>query len=203
MFSGIVQKKEKIVSVTNQEGLSQFVIQLDELAQGLTIGASVAISGVCLTVVSQTEDTATFEVMSETLAKTTLGLLEMGSEVNIERSVRVGDEIGGHRVSGHVIGKGMTTNVETPPSNWIIKIQCDPVWMDDILSKGFVAVDGCSLTVVDTGSDWFTIHLIPETLRVTTFGSKGVGDAVNIELDPETQAIVTTVKRYLSTHPLV
>lgn len=203
MFSGIVQKVGKIIDITKQEGLSRFVIQLDKLTEDLHVGASVSVSGVCLTVVEKTPAMAMFEAMSETLRKTTIGTLEEGDVVNIERSIRVGDEIGGHRVSGHVVGTAVIKSIDTPQNNHIVTIGCDSAWMDYILPKGFVAVDGCSLTVVDTGPDWFTIHLIPETLRVTTFGIKGVGDTVNIEIDPETQAIVTAVKRYLSTHSLV
>lgn len=180
------------------EGLLRFTVEMGDLAKDLRIGASVAISGVCLTVIEKTDVAATFEVMQETLTKTTIGMIQEGDQVNIERSIRVGDEIGGHRVSGHVTGMATIRTIETPTNNHIVTLACDPAWMDYLLPKGFVALDGCSLTIVDVGPDWFTIHLIPETLRVTTFGQKKVGDHVNLELDPETQAIVTTVKRYLS-----
>lgn len=198
MFSGIVQKHCPIVQLSRAEGLARITIELGSLAEDVRIGASVSVSGVCLTVVEKTASTATFEVMQETLTKTTLGLLKAGDLVNIERSIRVGDEIGGHRVSGHVTGMATIRAIETPTNNQIVTLECDHVWMDYLLPKGFVALDGCSLTIVDVGPDWFTVHLIPETLRVTTFGIKGVGDKVNLELDPETQAIVTTVKRYLA-----
>ena len=198
MFSGIVQRQCSVKKMTLSEGLLRFTVELNELAQDVRIGASVAVSGVCLTVVEKTTKEVTFDVIQETLTKTTLGMIHEGDQVNIERSVRVGDEIGGHRVSGHVTGMATIRSIETPTNNWIVTLGCDPVWIDYLLPKGFVALDGCSLTIVEVGSDWFTVHLIPETLRVTTFGQKKVGDKVNLELDPETQAIVATVKRYLS-----
>lgn len=198
MFSGIVQRQCSVKKMTLSEGLLRFTVELNELAQDVRIGASVAVSGVCLTVVEKTAKEVTFDVIQETLTKTTLGMIHEGDQVNIERSVRVGDEIGGHRVSGHVTGMATIRSIETPTNNWIVTLGCDPVWIDYLLPKGFVALDGCSLTIVEVGSDWFTVHLIPETLRVTTFGQKKVGDKVNLELDPETQAIVATVKRYLS-----
>lgn len=198
MFSGIVQRQCSVKKMIPSEGLLRFTVELNELAEDVRIGASVAVSGVCLTVVEKTAKEVTFDVIQETLTKTTLGMIHEGDQVNIERSVRVGDEIGGHRVSGHVTGMATIRSIETPTNNWIVTLGCDPVWIDYLLPKGFVALDGCSLTIVEVGSDWFTVHLIPETLRVTTFGQKKVGDKVNLELDPETQAIVATVKRYLS-----
>lgn len=198
MFSGIVQQTSPLTAVDVKEGLTTIRINIGELANGLTRGASVSISGVCLTATEIQDGIVAFDVMGETLAKTTLGELKTGDVVDVERSVRVGDEIGGHRVSGHITGTAMITKIEEPPNNRILTLQCDPAWMDCILPKGFIALDGCSLTVVDVGADWFTVHLIPETLRLTTFGSKTIGDRVNLELDPETQAIVETVKRVLA-----
>ncbi|MFZ2803905.1 MAG: riboflavin synthase subunit alpha [Patescibacteria group bacterium] len=200
MFSGIVQGMRPLVALESGEGLMRLTFDLKDLAEGLQIGASVSVSGVCLTAAEIHESRVRFDVMGETLAKTTVGSLAVGDEVDIERSVRVGQEIGGHRVSGHVTGVAKISKLESPPNNRIVTLSCNPAWMDFILPKGFIALDGCSLTVVDVGPDWFTVHLIPETLRITTFGRKTVGDEVNLELDPETQAIVETVKRYLSTH---
>lgn len=197
MFSGIVQKKVPVTQVEQRPGLTRLGVELGSLAEGLMRGASVSISGACLTATDIENGHVSFDLMGETLAKTTLGAIKTGDRVNVERSLRVGDEIGGHRVSGHVTGKATIAKIEQPPNNWIVTLQCDPAWMAYILSKGFIALDGCSLTVVDVGTDWFTVHLIPETLRITTFGEKAVGDRVNLELDPETQAIVESVKRYL------
>ncbi len=200
MFSGIVQKKAPIVRADSVPGLLTLIIDLGDLAEGLERGSSVSVSGVCLTTTTVEKGHVTFEVMGETLEKTSLGQLRVGDMVNIERSIKIGDEIGGHRVSGHVIGTANIDNIETSPNNHILTLRCNPAWMDYILPKGFIALDGCSLTVVNIGADFFTVHLIPETLRITTFGEKKVGDAINVEIDPETQAIVETVKKYLEHH---
>lgn len=199
MFSGIVKQMSPVVAVEPREGLSRLRIRLGAYADGLQRGASVSIAGTCLTAAEIADGVVAFDVMQETLDKTTLGTLNEGDRVNTERSIRVGDEIGGHRVSGHVTGTAEITKVEAPVNNRIVTFRCDPAWMVFILPKGFIALDGCSLTVVDVGPDWFTVHLIPETLALTTFGTKNAGDRVNLELDPETQAIVETVKRYLRT----
>jgi riboflavin synthase len=197
MFSGIVQGTREVVALEKKEGLTTFALDLGSLAAGVFRGASVAVSGICLTATEIDGTRVFFDAMGETLAKTTIGLLQKGDFVNVERSVKIGDEIGGHRVSGHVTGMATVTNVETPANNWIVTFQVEPSWMQYLLPKGFVALDGCSLTTVDVGDDWFTVHLIPETLAVTTFGKKNAGDKVNLELDPETVTIVETVKRYV------
>ena len=199
MFSGIVQQTSSTTNIDRQSGLMSLTIDLSSLATNLKRGASVSIAGVCLTTTNVNGSTASFDVMQETLTKTTLGSLNVGDRVNIERSVKIGDEIGGHTVSGHITGTATITNIETPLHNWIMTITCAPEWIPYILPKGFIALDGCSLTIVDTGSDFFTVHLIPETLRITTFGTKKIGDHVNVELDTMTRAVVDTVRRYMST----
>jgi riboflavin synthase len=198
MFSGIVKQLSPVVAVETREGLSRLQIALGAYADGLQKGASVSIAGVCLTATDISDDVVAFDVMQETLDKTTLGTLKVGDFVNTERSIRVGDEIGGHRVSGHVTGTAEIVNVETPTNNKILTFRGNPAWMEYILPKGFIALDGCSLTVVDVGPDWFTVHLIPETLAITTFGAKTTGNRVNVEIDPEMQTIVETVKRVLA-----
>ncbi|OGL79272.1 riboflavin synthase subunit alpha [Candidatus Uhrbacteria bacterium RIFCSPHIGHO2_12_FULL_57_11] len=207
MFSGIVQGRRPVVEVTPGEDSRAIVVDLGDLATGLGRGASVAIAGVCLTAVEIDGSRVRFEIMGETLERTTLGNLQAGSEVNIERSAKVGDEIGGHRVSGHVAGRARISKIERPEGNCVMTFVCESDWMQYILPKGFIALDGCSLTVVDVGNtpppggaSWFTAHFIPETLRITTFGIKKVGDEVNLEIDPETQTIVETVRRYLESH---
>jgi riboflavin synthase len=198
MFSGIVKQKSQITNVETREGLVRLFVRLGAYATELQKGASVSIEGVCLTATEMTDGVVAFDVMQETLDKTTLGALKVGDLVNTERSIRVGDEIGGHRVSGHITGTAEIMKVETPPNNRILTFRVPAAWMEYILPKGFIALDGCSLTIVDVGPDWFTVHLIPETLAITTFGTKTVGDRVNLELDPETQTIVETVKRVLA-----
>jgi riboflavin synthase len=159
----------------------------------------VAIAGVCLTVISIDDSRLGFDVMGETLDKTSLSSLRVGDKVNGERSAKMGDEIGGHVMSGHIVGMAKISAIDAPTNNHVVTLACDPRWMPYILPKGFIGLDGCSLTIVDVGPDWFTVHLIPETLARTTFGQKRVGDTVNLEIDAMTRATVDTVKRYLKT----
>lgn len=202
MFTGIIHNRYPVSSINDQEGLRTFSVGLsEEFCSGLKIGASVSVSGVCLTATKIENGNVFFDVMQETLVKTTISNLKQDELVNIERSARVGDEIGGHRVSGHVTGMAEIANIEDSANNRVITFVCDPSWMEYILPKGFIALDGCSLTVVDVLVDRFTVHFIPETLEKTTFGTKKVGDKVNLEIDPQTQAIVETVKRYVEQHP--
>jgi riboflavin synthase len=197
MYTGIVQGICPVVDLYHAPGLLTFTVDLGEFSRGLKLGASVSVSGVCLTVVAIEGSFVVFEAMQETLDRTTLGGIEVGDEVNTERSARVGDEIGGHVVSGHVTGTAMIVSVDTPPNNVILRFRVDPSFMPYILPKGFIALDGASLTVVDVVGDTFTAHLIPETLARTTFARKKIGDDVNLELDAQTVALVSTVKRIL------
>lgn len=200
MFTGITRGTFEVTRVERAPDLLTFDVALGaELCEGLQLGASVLIDGVCQTVVATAEGQATFEAIKETLDLTTLGDLEVGSRVSIERSARVGDEIGGHDVSGHVTGTGEIVELRRVGNVCDVKIAIPRRWMKYVLHKGFVAVDGSSLTVGVTEPEGrFAVHLIPETLRLTNLGRKGVGDRVNIELDPRTVAIVDTVERVLA-----
>jgi riboflavin synthase len=197
MFTGIVQGMATVIAIEKKTNALHLKLDLTGLARDIQLGASVSVSGVCLTVASIQDSHLEFDVIGETLAKTSLALLQLGDQVNIERSARLGDEIGGHHVSGHVSGTVTIKNIDTPPNNWMVTFACEAIWMPYILPKGFIALDGCSLTIVDVGTDWFTVHLIPETLVRTTFGKKSVGDKVNFEIDAITRAIVDTVQRIL------
>jgi len=203
MFTGIVKGLGTVVSVEDKPGLRTFVVEFPAgYSDGLQIGASIAIDGVCLTVTrvenSKGPAFVTFDVMKETLDKTTIGLVEVGSRVNVERSYRVGDEVGGHIVSGHVTGMGEIVDVETPENNRVVTLRVPKEWMKYVLPKGFIGLDGCSLTVVDVDkhAGTFTVWLIPETLRSTTFGFKRINDKVNVEIDSKTQAIVDTIEEH-------
>lgn len=201
MFTGIVQACVPIVSVENKPGLVTFSLKLpDALLRELSIGASVAVDGVCLTVTRREDDLVTFDAMEETQNRTTLGGVEAGARVNVERSATVGDEIGGHLVSGHVTGQAEIAKIETPENNHVVTFRVPKEWMKYIFPKGFIALDGVSLTLVDVDRDegLFTVWFIPETLRRTTFGWKQAGDRVNVEIDSRTQIIVETVERVLS-----
>ncbi|KAL3147131.1 hypothetical protein ABBQ38_015087 [Trebouxia sp. C0009 RCD-2024] len=196
LFTGIVQGKGHVRQVQKQHEFSSLHIQFPTgRTDAIQTGASVAINGTCLTVTSQDHDTLTFDIIKETLRATNLGQLQQGSEVNFERSARMGDEIGGHHVSGHVHTTAQVRQIEETENNRRLTFQVPKEWMKYILPKGFIAVDGCSLTVGETGEDWFSIYLIPETLRVTVLGTKQQGDTVNLEIDAQTQAIVDTVEK--------
>lgn len=199
MYTGIVQRVAEIIAVEKKTGLHTLTIAFDDfLLQQLIIGASVAVDGVCLTVTHITENQVMFDVMQETLNKTTLGLLNVGDKVNMERSAKQGDEIGGHILSGHIEGTAKISNIIETENNYVVEFVCPKDWMKFIFSKGFIAINGASLTVVNVNKDGgFSVSLIPETLRATTFKEKQVGDHVNIEIDHQTKVIVSTVERYL------
>ena len=191
MFTGIIQGTGCVQSV-RRDSVVTIDVQIPS-TEGLEIGASVSIDGVCLTATS-VSDTVTFDVIPETLERTTLGSLSSGSNVNVERALKFGDELGGHLLSGHIMGTAEIVAVE----NQDYTIQCPSEMSEYIQEKGYIAVDGISLTVGKTsGEGEFDVHIIPETLRLTTLGSKGVGDHVNIEIDAMTQAVVETTKRLM------
>lgn len=197
MYTGIIQGCVRVGVVERQEGLTSFWVELPEaLSKNLRIGASVSIDGVCLTVVAIDGVSVRFDVMAETLRLTTLGKISSGQLVNIERSAAFGDEIGGHVVSGHVTGAAEIVQVETPTNNRVVTFKIPLEKIKYLFSKGFVALDGASLTVVgvDKQMGTFSVHLIPETLRMTTFGFKDVGSNVNFEIDSRTQTIVDTIE---------
>ena len=199
MFTGIVQGTYGVTSVHRELDLLTYAVTLDaERVDGLEVGASVSIDGVCQTVVSIEGHRVSFDAIRETLDRTTLGALQAGDQVAVERSVRVGDEVGGHDVSGHVIGQGEVVLARKEGHVCVLGIGVPSSWMKYVLNKGFIAVDGSSLTVCDATADGsFVVHLIPETLRLTRLGQKRLGDRLNIELDPRTVAIVDTVERVM------
>ena len=191
MFTGIVQGTGFVHSVEGDSTLT-FSIEIPS-TEGLEVGGSVSIDGVCLTATSIGER-VTFDVIPETIQRTTLGSIKPGDRVNVERALKFGDELGGHLLSGHIMGTAEITNVEAQDYT----IRCSPDMADYIQEKGYIAVDGISLTVGETdGNGGFDVHIIPETLRLTTLGSKSEGDHVNIEIDAMTQAVVETTKRLM------
>jgi len=198
VFTGITRGTFEVVSVEREPGLLRYAVDLGDYGAGLELGASVSIDGVCQTVVALDGSVARFDAIQETLDKTTLDELEAGTLVSVERSARVGDEIGGHDVSGHVRGTGRIAETVEDGHEVKLVIAVAPEWMKYVLPKGFIAVDGSSLTVGETDpAGRFSVYLIPETLRLTNLGNKKVDDRVNIELDPRCVAIVDTVERVL------
>ena len=198
MFTGIVQGTARVARIEDRAGLRSFGLEFPSgFDEGLAIGASVAIDGVCLTVTARSAaGQASFDVMQQSLALTTLGALATGSRVNVERAARDGAEIGGHPLSGHIDISGRIAQLRTPENNRVLRIALPPRWMRYVFAKGYIAVNGCSLTIaeVDRREAWFEVWLIPETLRVTTFAEKAEGDALNIEIERQTQVFVDTVR---------
>ena len=200
MFTGIVQGMGRVVSVEQPAAdFRTHTVELPEdMAGGLQTGASVAHNGCCLTVTEADGRTARFDLMAETLDKTNLGRLKAGDLVNLERAARFGDEIGGHLMSGHITATTEILRIERTEHNTTMHFALPAALKPYILPKGFVGLDGCSLTIGSVGEDSFCVHLIPETLRRTLFGTRQAGDTVNVEIDPQTQAIVDAVGRILA-----
>ncbi|MEO0322279.1 MAG: riboflavin synthase subunit alpha [Myxococcota bacterium] len=201
MFTGITRGLFDVVAVEREEALLRFDVQLGAYGEGLELGASVSIDGVCQTLVRWERGVARFEAIQETLAKTTLGELAVGAKVSVERSARVGDEIGGHDVAGHVTGTGTVHALRAEGHEVQLTVSVAPAWMRFLQPKGYVALDGSSLTIgdaVDEAQGRFDVFLIPETLARTGLGRKRPGDRINVELDPKTVAIVRTVERELA-----
>ncbi|MDO6440766.1 riboflavin synthase subunit alpha [Marinobacter sp. 2_MG-2023] len=196
MFTGIVQGIAVVEDVAAATGLSTFAIRLPEnSAEGVDIGASVAINGTCLTVTRQTGNILFFDAMQETLSLTTLGTLEPGHKINFERAARIGDEIGGHLLSGHIHTTANVIKILRPENNVTIWFEVPDEWARYIFAKGYIAINGASLTIGEVDGNRFNVHLIPETLRATTFGVIEEGMKVNIEIDSQTQTIVDTLTR--------
>ncbi len=199
MFTGIVQGTAKVVKIEKKERFQTHVIELKgALHDGLEIGASVAHNGCCLTVTKIEGNRISFDLMQATLALTNLGELSEGELVNIERAAKFGDEIGGHSMSGHISLMATIADIVDTPNNRTIWFQLPAESMKYVLAKGYIGIDGCSLTIGEVEENRFSVHLIPETLQRTLFGARNVGNHVNIEFDPQTQAIVDTVERVLA-----
>ena len=204
MYTGIVQGAFKVVAIDRQQGLHTLTLKLpDYLMTDLVMGASVAIDGVCLTVSGIDGSLVKFDVMQQTLELTTLGQLKKNDKVNVERSAKQGAEVGGHPVSGHIDGTVTIVSIEEPENNRFVSYSAPQNKINYIFNKGFIALNGCSLTVaeVDKQNCTFKVCFIPETLRVTTHGEKVPGDKVNFEIDRQTQVIVDTVKAFLADNP--
>lgn len=200
MFTGIVQGMGVITAIhAPSTDFRTHTVQLPpHLTDKLEIGASIAHNGCCLTITAIDGDQVRFDLMAETLAKTNLGGLNIGDKVNVERAARFGDEIGGHVMSGHIIATTTISRIEQNAHNTTIWFALPPTLQPYILTKGFIGLDGCSLTLGEVNESEFNVHLIPETLERTLFGTRQVGDLINIEIDPQTQAIVDTVSRILA-----
>ena len=183
MFTGIIEEIGKIVAWRQDGDAGRLTVRAPLAASDASHGDSISVSGVCLTVVGQGSDWFEADVMAMTLATSTLGALDRGDRVNIERAVRADDRLGGHIVQGHIDGTAEVLGI-TPGSAWrVVRFTLDAGLAPLVARKGSIAVDGVSLTVSDVGADWFEVSLIPETLAATTLGARVPGDRVNVETD--------------------
>jgi|TARA_B110000196_G_C21148894_1_gene668324 riboflavin synthase len=201
MFSGIVQGTAEITAAIQRDDVLTIEIELGEnLIEGLEIGASVSVDGVCLTAVEIADSTAKFDIIEETIRCTTLDMTRKNTQANIERSLKFGDEIGGHNVSGHVTSVATISEVKQGVNGRTLRLTSEEKDISYLMPKGFVAIDGISLTVgeVNRSTATFDVHLIPETITATTIGGKQVGDKVNLELDSATVAAVEAAKQMLA-----
>ena len=201
MFTGIVQRVGIVEEVAEAKNVTALTVRIGDLAAGLERGASVAVNGTCLTAVAIGADTVRFDIVAETRAATNLGRLQPGDRVNIERSLRFGDEVGGHILSGHTSATATVVAAERTPGHCRLTVSVPAQWLRYLMPKGFVALNGASLTIqsLDPARNTIDVSLIPETLDRTTFDTTEVGDQVNLEVDAQTQAVVETVHRLLPT----
>ncbi|HBF83700.1 MAG TPA: riboflavin synthase [Streptomyces sp.] len=183
MFTGIVEELGEVTAVEKLDDASRFRLRGPVVTEGAKHGDSIAVNGVCLTVVDLDGGEFTADVMAETLDRSSLGALTTGSRVNLERPMALGGRLGGHIVQGHVDGTGRIVE-RTPSEHWeLVKVSLPGGLARYVVEKGSITVDGVSLTVVDAVAEHFTVSLIPTTLALTTLGIKGPGDPVNLEVD--------------------
>ena len=199
MFTGIIQGTAEIVDVVEREAFRTHTLRFPrESVEGLRPGASVAHNGCCLTVTAIQDDLVSFDLMQETLRVTNLGTLKKGERVNFERAARFGDEIGGHQMSGHISCTAGVIEVTKSENNHQIRFLLPEEFSRYLFAKGYIGIDGISLTLGQVSGPAFDVNLIPETLARTNIGGHRPGDRVNIEIDPQTQAIVDNVERILN-----
>lgn len=186
VFTGIIEEVGEVAGIQQHGDSAVLAVRAKRIAEDLSHGASIAVSGVCLTVVDwQPGETVAiqFDVMGETIKRSALGALKEGDRVNLERAVRADSRLDGHVVQGHVDGTGVVL-ARTPGDQWeAVRFGLPRELVRFVAEKGSIAVDGVSLTVTAVGPDWFEVGLIPETLRATTLGGKAPGDPVNLEVD--------------------
>jgi riboflavin synthase len=194
MFTGIIEELGTIDSLEDQGDAIRLTVRGPLVTGDANLGDSISVNGCCLTVATRGEDSFTADVMHETLAKTSLGGLEPGVRVNLERAVTPATRLGGHIVQGHVDGTGTVVR-RTPSEHWeLVEVSLPADLERYLVPKGSITVDGISLTLVDVGSDSFTVSLIPETLARTTLGFKQPGDVVNLEVDVIAKYVEKMVK---------
>ncbi len=197
MFTGLIEAVCTVKSVRRAAGAMQFDIDLGGLAEKAKIGDSIAVNGVCLTITALAGSTATFDISSETLAKSTLAELKPSSAVNTERALKAADRFGGHFVQGHVDGVATISRIEKNGQFANIRFSAEPELLEQMVPKGSVAVDGISLTIADMDEKAFSAAIIPETLKKTTLGTAKIGRRVNIETDIIVKAVKAQLEKIL------
>lgn len=183
MFTGIVERMGRIVELDLAEKWGRLWVEAEGWTRPLELGESIATSGICLTVAAIDGARFRFDVLRETFEKTNLGERKTGDPINLERSLRYGDAMGGHIVVGHVDGVGRVRRIEPVGRDWRYEITAPKDIMDSMVYKGSIACDGISLTVAELKDDAFVVHIIPHTHDITTFGRLRPGDGVNLEVD--------------------
>jgi len=195
VFTGIVEELGEIVRLESRGDSAVLIVRASLVASDVPHGASIAVNGVCLTVVDDDGARLTFDVMAETLKRSVIGTLRPGERVNLERAVRADGRLDGHIVQGHVDGTGVIV-ARTPGDAWdLVRFGLPADLSRYVAEKGSIAVDGVSLTVTAVGDDWFEVGLIPETLRATTLGTKQPGDPVNLEVDVLAKYVARLVQK--------
>ena len=179
MFTGIIEEIGKVISASYRS----LVIAADEVLKGIELGGSITVNGACLTVTNFDATSFSVDITPETLERTNLGLLSAGDRVNLERPLALGGELGGHLVQGHVDATGRVASITWDGETMLIRFEASPEVMRYVVKKGFMAVDGVSLTVVTKNASSFQVSVVDYTRRHTTLGSRKVGDLVNMEVD--------------------
>lgn len=196
MFTGIVQTVGVMRSIRQGSTATRLALDAPGLIRPIPLGSSIAVNGVCLTVAACDQTRVEFDVVPETLARSTLGTLTAGAPVNLERALRAGDPLDGHMVQGHVDGIARVHSVRTGDGGHVVAFRLDDELMSFVIPKGSIAIDGVSLTIASVEADTFSVALIPTTLALTTLGRLKPGDRVNIETDILARTIVTTLRRW-------
>ena len=199
MFSGIVQTVGKIESIKDKNYIKTIRIETHgDYLEDIAIGQSVSVDGVCLSLVKKNNEYCEFEAVEETINRTTLGRYKQGTKVNLEKSLKFGDTVGGHFVSGHIHTRGRIVEVELVGESKNILVEIEEKWIKYLTEKGYISVNGASITIGKVSKNTFYVHLIPETLKTTNLDELIYDNYVNLEFDQTTIAIVDTTERLIN-----
>ena len=199
MFSGIVQTVGKIESIKDKNHIKTMRIETyGDYLEDIAIGQSVSVDGVCLSLVKKNNEYCEFEAVEETINRTTLGGYKQGTKVNLEKSLKFGDTVGGHFVSGHIHTRGRIVEVELVGESKNILVEIEEKWIKYLTEKGYISVNGASITIGKVSKNTFCVHLIPETLKTTNLDELIYDNYVNLEFDQATIAIVDTTERLIN-----